>query len=121
MVNKFHQPKSMGDWARATKVASSGRYRAPGSVPSKQARPGQVKTFEPTSTPRDERGTSVTPSGSSEAKWKQKKVRRSQSGHSKVIKTFKKSSGGKVGIASGGGTMATKLSTGISNPVKRRR
>jgi len=119
MVNKFHS-KSMGDWARATKAAASGRYRSPGSGPSRQARPGQVKTFEPTSTPRDERGSSVTPNKSSEPKWKSKKVRRSQSGHSKTIKTFK-SSGGKVGIASGGGTMATKLSTGISNPVKRRR
>jgi len=74
----------------------------------RQGRAGQVKSFEPTATPRDERGSSVTPNTSSPSKFKTQKVGRSESGHVKVIKTFKNPKNVASGKKGGAATKASK-------------
>jgi hypothetical protein len=92
--------------------------------------------------PRNERGSSVTPSGGSPRKFKQRKIERSDSGSSKVVKVFtaaeraarkkalsarkaKLTSGVKAFKAfrggGGGGPAGTpRLSMGTGNPIRRK-
>jgi hypothetical protein len=56
-------------------------------------KPGIVKSFADITTPKDERGSSVTPNISSPAKFKQRKIGRSESGPVTIIKTFGRTKG----------------------------
>jgi len=50
-------------------------------------KPGIVKSFQDIALPQDERGSSVTPNKSSFSKFKTRKIGRSESGHSIVVRS----------------------------------